>query len=313
MKTRDEVIDFIDYWQQRAEVNKQDLFTFIGLHCERYRQWKQRYNQPVKNNHNQPKSSWLTHEEEQAIITYARKHQGTGYRRMSYMMLDEGVVCASAGAVYRVLKQADLLGKRQGKDSKKGTGFIQPTKAHSQWHMDISYINIEGTFFYLISVLDGYSRAILSWDIRYSMTEDDVAIVLQRAVEAYPEACPRLISDNGKQFLANEFRSFVRHCGIQQTFISPYYPQSNGKIERWHKSLKEECIRPHSPINFEDGKRIVSKYITLYNEQRLHSALGYITPMDKLNGREETVFAARKEKLKTARQNRALHWANKVA
>ncbi len=126
------------------------------------------------------------------------------------------------------------------------------------------------------------------------MTETDVALVLQRAIEAYPDAKPRLISDNGKQYCANELRSFVRHCGIQHTFISPYYPQSNGKIERWHK------------------KRIVSKYITLYNEQRLHSALGYITPMDKLNGKEQAVFDARTEKLKNARQNRANYWT-KVA
>lgn len=312
METRDKVVDFVDYWKQRAGTPNKTLFAWIGLHPERYREWKSKYNQSVKNNHNQPKSSWLTPKEQEAIKTYARQHEGTGYRRLSYMMLDEDVVCASPGAVYRVLKQADLLGKRSGGDSKKGKGFVQPTKAHSQWHTDISYVNIEGTYFYLISVLDGYSRAILSWDIRHSMTETDVALVLQRAVEAYPDAKPRLISDNGKQYCANELRSFVRHCGMQHTFISPYYPQSNGKIERWHKSLKEECIRPQSPINFADGKRIVSQYITLYNEQRLHSALGYITPMDKLNGKEQAVFDARNERLSTARENRANYWT-KVA
>ena len=85
---------------------------------------------------------------------------------------------------------------------------------------------------------------------------------------------------------------------------SPYYPQSNGKIERWHKSLKGDCIRPGVPLNLEDARRLVSRFVEHYNTVRLHSAIGYITPADKLAGKEDAIFAARDQKLLQARETR---------
>jgi putative transposase len=104
--------------------------------------------------------------------------------------------------------------------------------------VDISYLNIVGTFFYLCSVLDGCSRLLLHWELRTAMTELDVEIVLQRAREKYPGTCPRIITDNGPQFIAKDFKEFIRLAGLTHVKTSPYYPQSNGKIERWHQSLK---------------------------------------------------------------------------
>lgn len=86
---------------------------------------------------------------------------------------------------------------------------------------------------------------------------------------------------------------------------SPYYPQSNGKIERWHKSLKTESIRTHSPLSLEDARHIVGRYVEQYNNVRLHSAIGYIAPKDKLEGKAEEIFKARDEKLEAARAKRA--------
>jgi transposase InsO family protein len=94
------------------------------------------------------------------------------------------------------------------------------------------------------SILDGFSRFLVHWDLRESMREADVEVILQRAKEKYPEAKPRIISDNGPQFIARDFKEFIRISGMTHVRTSPYYPQSNGKIERWHKSLKSECIRP---------------------------------------------------------------------
>ena len=85
---------------------------------------------------------------------------------------------------------------------------------------------------------------------------------------------------------------------------SPFYPQSNGKIERWHQSLKRECIRPGVPLSLEDARRLVEGYIDHYNRVRLHSALGYVTPQDKLEGREKEIFAERDRKLEAARNLR---------
>jgi putative transposase len=139
----------------------------------------------------------------------------------------------------------------QPKPSRKGTGFEQPLQPHQHWHIDVSYINICATFYYLCSVLGGYSRGIVHWDLRESMKKADIEVILERAKEKHPEAKPRIISDNGPQFIARDFKEFTRISGMTHVRTSPYYPQSNGKLERWHKSLKRECIREKTPLSLE--------------------------------------------------------------
>jgi transposase InsO family protein len=184
--------------------------------------------------------------------------------------------------------------------------FQQPPAPHQHWHVDISYLNLAGTFYYLCSVLDGYSRYLVHWEIRESMTEAEVEIILQRAREKFPQATPRIISDNGPQFIARDFKEFIRLCGMTHVRTSPFYPQSNGKIERWHQSLKGECIRPGVPLSIEDACRLVGRYVDHYNGVRLHSAIGYVAPLAKLEGREPQIFAERDRKLEAARQKRQL-------
>jgi len=123
------------------------------------------------------------------------------------------------------------------------------------------------------------------------MTEPDVEIILQRGREKFPAARPRIISDNGPQFIANDFKAFIKHCGMTHVRTSPNYPQSNGKIERWHGSLKQECIRRKTPLSLEDARRIIGRYVEHYNSVRLHSSIGYIAPKDKLQGRAQTIPA----------------------
>jgi len=130
--------------------------------------------------------------------------------------------------------------------------------------------------------------------------------VLQRAREKFPNENLRIISDNGPQFIAKDFKEFIRISGMDHVRISPYYPQSNGKIERWHQSLKRECIRPKCPLSLEDARRIVGNFVNHYNTKRLHSSIGYITPKDKLEGREVEIFAERERKLQQARENRKI-------
>jgi putative transposase len=221
-------------------------------------------------------------------------------------MLDRNVVAVSPSSVWRVLGQAGLLERWNRKPSLKGTGFQQPLKPHEHWHVDVSYINIAGTFYYLCSVLDGASRFIVHWEIRETMKESEIEIILQRAVEKFPGVSPRIISDNGPQFIAKDFKEFIRICGMTHVRTSPYYPQSNGKIERWHKSIKVECIRPGVPLSIEDARRIIETWITHYNTIRLHSAIGYVAPKDKLEGRETQIFANRDQKLEEARRQRQI-------
>lgn len=220
------------------------------------------------------------------------------------MMLDQDVVAVSPTSVYRVLKSAGLLDRNRWAPSKKGKGFVQPLQAHEHWHIDISYLNVAGTFYFLCSVLDGYSRAIVHWEIRETMKEPEVETIVQRALEKHPGHKPRIISDNGPQFIAKDFKQFVRLAGITHVRTSPYYPQSNGKLERWHGTLKGEEFRNKAPRDVEDARRVVGNFVTHYNEVRLHSALGYVTPHDKLAGRDTEIFDSRDSKLEAARAKR---------
>ena len=220
------------------------------------------------------------------------------------MMLDQNVVAVSPSSSWRVLSTAGLLQKWNQKPSLKGTGFVQPLLPHEHWHVDVSYLNIRGTFYYLCSLLDDCSRSIVHWEIREQMTERDVEIILERAKEKYPAARPRIISDNGPQFIARDFKEFIRLSGMTHVRTSPFYPQSNGKLERFHKTIKAECIRPGVPLSLDDARRIVEKYIEHYNTVRLHSAIGYVAPADKLNGRDQAIFKERDRKLEEARELR---------
>jgi putative transposase len=119
------------------------------------------------------------------------------------------------------------------KASLKGTG--SSSRSHEHWHIDIAYINVRGTF--LCSLLDGCSRSIVHWEVHPKMDERDIETITQRALERYPGITPQIISDNGPQFIARDFKEFIRICGMTHVRTSSYYPQSNGKIERWHCSI----------------------------------------------------------------------------
>ncbi|MBW1930016.1 MAG: IS3 family transposase [Deltaproteobacteria bacterium] len=279
---------------------------WLGIKSSKFYDWKKRYGKVNEHNSWIPRDFWLEDWEKQAIINFFLSHPDEGYRRLAFMMIDADVVAVSPSSVYRVLSAEGLLRKWKPGSSSKGDGFKGPSRPHEHWHIDISYLNIRGTFYYLCSILDGYSRYIIHWEIRESMTEADVEIVLQRAREKFPNENPRIISDNGPQFIAKDFKEFIRISGMHHVRISPYYPQSNGKIERWHQSLKRECIRPKCPLSLEDARRIVGNFVNHYNTNRLHSSIGYITPKDKLEGREVEIFAERERKLQQARENRKI-------
>ena len=303
---RDEVVDYVRYWSDKTKIKATKMVQWIGITRSKYYDWRSRYGQVNEHNTWIPRDFWLTDEEKQAIIDYYFNHPLEGYRRLTYMMMDADIVAVSPSSVYRVLRDADLLRRWNRKASKKGDGFHQPLKPHEHWHIDISYLNICGTFYYMCSILDGFSRYIVHWEIRPTMTEADIEIILQRARELFPDAQPRIISDNGPQFISKDFKEFIRISGMTHVKTSPYYPQSNGKLERYHKTIKSTCIRQQTPLSLENARQVVTRFVTHYNQQRLHSAIGYITPIDKLQGRAEMIQAQRDAKLAAARQARKI-------
>ncbi len=240
------MVDYVRKWSQKTEVTVGQIQKWIGIWSSTYCSWTKNYGRAFEHNGWIPRDHWLDEWEKQAILQFHFDHPLAGYRRLTYMMIDANVVACSAATVYRILSDAGLL-KRNNQRSKKGTGFQQPLVAHEHWHIDISYLNIAGTFYFMATILDGFSRSIVHWDIREKMEEVDIEIIIQVGREKYPGVTPRIISDNGPQFIAKDFKHFIR----------------------------------------------------------LHSAIGYVTPLAMLEGRQQAIFDERDRKLEQARELRA--------
>ncbi len=271
------MVDFVKYWSARTEIPVRHILRWLGLGTSKFHDWKDRYGKANEHNRLVPRDWWLEDWEKQAILDFHDRHPLEGYRRLTFMMLDADVVAVSPATVYRVLKNAGRLDNRRWAPSKKGTGFVQPLKAHGHWHVDVSYINLGGTFYYLCSVLDGYSRFLVHWELRAQMTEQDVETIIQRALDQHQgHVRPRIISDNGPPsqpptgWLARlSHRSRLQ--GVHpldrhdprphQSLLSPKQRQDRtlsrcaASGERWHASLKAEGIRPACPETLDDARQ----------------------------------------------------------
>ncbi len=299
-------------YKKLTEIPTRKLLSYAKLSAGKFYDWQQRYGIPNQHNQQVPKAHWLLAWEKSMIRAYYRRHEyeEEGYRRLCYRMIDEDVVYASPSSVYRVLKEENLLNKFKScpESNQRGRGYVQPTRPHQEWHIDISYVNVLGTFLFLIAIIDGYSRYIVAYDLRVSMREADVEIVLQRAHEKFPSEHPRVISDHGGQFIAKEFNDYIRYVGLTHTLISVGYPQSNGKLERFFGTAKRECIRRNSFLSIKDARKIIDQFIEYYNNKRLHSAIDYVAPLDILLGRKEEILKRSDEKLRKAREDRVKYY-----
>jgi transposase InsO family protein len=308
---RREIVNTIEHWAARTTLPAKRLTQWCELPYQKFLRWRRRSKEPdTVTKKVIPKRHWLLPSEIQGIVTYAHEHPGHGYRRLAWMLTDDDVAYASPSSVYRILKRHDLLILQEPKPSRKGHGFKQPKKPHQHWHVDFSYFKIGSVYFYFIAILDGYSRAILAWDLREKMEERDAEIVIQAAKEAYPNAKPRIISDQGSQFRSNDFKRFVSEIEATHVMTSPYYPQSNGKLERFHQTLKDHAYKK-LPLDLEDGKRIIGEMIDYYNHERLHSSIDYVTPHQCLAGQRDRIVMERKAKHHEAAKNRHAYWAKK--
>lgn len=302
---RDNIVETVEMLYVKTNIKRETIIRWIGIHKSKYYCWTDRQGQANYHNGNIPKEHWLLDWEKEAIINYAKSHIAEGYRRLTYMMMDGDIVAVSPSSTYRILKSAGLLNRWNNiKKSLKGKGFDQPIVPHQHWHIDIKYVNFKGSFLFLISVIDGYSRYIVHHELRGNMQEYDIQITIQRALEKYPGYKPRIISDNGSQFISKDFAEYLKFVGLQHIRTSIAYPQSNGKVERYHRTVHEECLMKTSLVNLDDARKQVANYIEFYNTKRLHSSLYFLTPDDFLFDRIELKLKIREDKLLKAKLNR---------
>lgn len=296
--------------KELTRIPEYKLLKIVDLSPSKFSNWKKGVNPKPKRII--PKIHYSTPEERQKVIEFKREHMNLGYRLLAWIMVDLNIVALSPSTVYRILKKAGLSKvwtNPPGEPKKKG--FDQPTKPHEHWHTDISYVRYKGTRFYLICILDGFSRAILAWDIRLAMESFDTYMVLIRACLKWlptTEINPRLISDNGSQFLTKEYKAILHEFEMTHVRTSVNHPQSNGKIERFHKTIKNECVRDLPRITEEQFRRDIGEWIRRYNEERLHSSIQYLPPIKVLSGQGEEILQERKNKIAIAKMNRELYY-----
>lgn len=250
----------------------------------------------------------LLDEERAMIIATAKALPLEGYRKIATFVEREGVY-VSAATVYRVLRAAGLILARKCRRKGAGEKYVQePTRPNELWATDIHNVFIEGYgFFYLFSILDAYSRYIIHWELRPTMTADDAQEVLLAAVRKAgitPEHRLRLLHDNGSQFVSRQFKRLLRRLQIEQVRTAYRHPETNGRLERYHLTLKDETTNLTCYTAPEEARAAIECFVYDYNTQRPHQALDYVTPASLHFGYADELRQRRSLRREQAREYR---------
>lgn len=279
------------------------ILKALGLSKARYRDWVKRAARDALADR-RPTAAFrdgILAEEKAAVIAYALSHPKDGYRRLTWQMVDADVAYLSASSVYRVLDEADLL-SRWKRSTSSGTAPAKPTRPHERWHTDLMYLRIQDTWYFLVTVLDAYSRYVVHWELLTTMRAEDVQLVIHQALEQ-TGATPDIVTDNGSQFTAKEFKDLVRRFVFKHIRIRWYHPESNGLVERFHRSTRE-ALGDEALRNLAQARVLIGEWVREYNEQRLHAGLGYLTPAEYYRGNPAARLAERQVKLEAGRRKR---------
>ncbi len=241
-------------------------------------------------------------EEKEAVIAYALTHPKDGYRRLCWQMVDEDVAYVSPSSVYRILDDADLL-YRWKRSARSGEPPPRPEQPHERWHVDLMYLRVQDTWYFLVTVLDAYSRYVVHWELLTSMRAPDVRLVVQEALER-TGASPQIVSDNGSQFTAKDFKQLIQLFELKHIRIRTYHPESNGVLERFHRSTRE-ALEEVELQTLGRARALIGCWVEHYNSERLHAALHYLPPAEYYRGGPAARLGERREKLDRARKRRA--------
>jgi hypothetical protein len=309
LQMRELVAKEIIRYKRKTGITMTVLLQYAGISRRTWHEWQERVGIETAHNNNFPREYYLTPDEVRAIVHFINENPLKGYRMLCFEMIDSNIAFVSCSSVYNIIKRYNLGKKWAEAQEMKKKGFDQPQAVHEQWHIDFSYITITGAFYYFLGILDGYSRKLLNFRLCETMSGMNAEIIVTETKELYPEARnPRIISDNGSQFLSKDFEELLVLLEFGHTLTSANHPQSNGKLERFHRTLKTEHVRRSAYFDYHDAQTRMTQWISYYNNERLHSGIWYLTPNDVFYGKKSERLAERKEKLHTAYINRQDYW-----
>ena len=299
---------FVAWISSRAGLRRREVCRRLGLSCSRYYRWQRRFRSGTdltdchrggESVHPDRPLRW----EADAVIDFALAHTQDGYRRLTWAMVDRDVAHLSESAVYRILSEHGLLYRWAAAVRHSGQGPPPVTAPNQRWHTDIMHLRIGQVWYFLVSFLDAYSRYIVHWELLTQMTADEVTLAQLAALEKHPEAKPEIVSDRGCQYTSREYKALIRRFELQHIYCRVAHPQSNGLIERWHRTTRDALCETR-PQTYVRAKDAIAGWVEEYNERRLHAALCYIEPAEYFRGDPQERLRLRKQKLAAARQVR---------
>jgi len=277
---------------------KRQALIALGIPKSSYYRWRRR--QPDSGNKRRPWNR-ITPDEDRRILAAAREFPELSSRQLSAWITDNKGFAVSESTVYRILRREGLVKRQETQLTAAKEYHTKTTRPHQMWATDASYFRVAGWgYYYLVTVMDDYSRFIPAWKLQKDMSANSLVEVVQKAVDATGmtdvpvEDRTKLLSDNGAGYVSRSFRDYLRLVGIGHILAAPFHPQTNGKVERYQRSLKREVNQlPYElPTQLE---RAIADFVDFYNYRRYHKALGNVTPADVLYGRREEILQRRKE------------------
>lgn len=284
----------------------QVIIKAFGITRQRLNRWmnKPGYSSPLMRNI----STRILDEEKEAVLSYRTLNEvnrDLGYRKLTWKMVDGNIVFITESSVYRILKHFNLLGKSfKPHDGALKEYENKPKRVHHHWHTDLAYVKLSGEHYYLVFLLDGFSRYILGWELMSDMLSTSVELFTLRIIEKYPEARPMIIHDNGVQFISLEFKNILSENNCIDVPTRIKHPETNGKAERFVGLVRQEALRPKSPAYYSEAIKVIEQYVDEYNNHRYHAGIKFLKPVDVFEGRAEQILNERKNKLANARELR---------
>ena len=241
-------------------------------------------------------------EEERQILAEARASTELSCRQLAWKVTDSGSAYVSESTIYRILKREGLIKPAEIVGFKAAKEYHRKTKQPNElWASDCCHLKvIDWGWYYLVTVMDDYSRFILGWDLKIDMAAGSLTDVVQQAVDVTDitgvplEDRTVLLSDNGSGYISHQFNEYLRLVGIRHITASPFHPQTNGKIERYHRTIKSEINQVPYEMPSE-LKEAIGAFIEYYNYRRYHEGLCNVTPYDVYTGKHLEIIQRRKE------------------
>jgi transposase InsO family protein len=249
-------------------------------------------------------------EERRAVRAYALQHAELRHRELAWRMVDEDVAYLSPSTVYRILRAENLVCPWRRRTKRRREEDEKAQRPDQIWATDLRYVPVGRRNYYLISFVDEYSRYITHWELLLSMDGESVSTEAQAAVETLPRdeqgsllARPDIRSDNGSGYVSREFAGVLAEHGLAHRPIRPHCPEENGLCERLQRTLGE-ALEEEDLTDYFQTRDVVGRIVEWYNNQRLHSALGFLRPVDYYRGNPAELHEARRRKLAAARHQR---------